>query len=320
MPYPPECVLLAPLAGYSDLPFRLAARKCGCRFAFTPLIDGHALVLQTKRNLRLLARGNSEEWLGVQLLCGDPEFVAKSVLILNRFNFDVIDFNMGCPVRKVTKRGEGAAMGQTPDLACACLDAMVKHSRVPVTGKIRVLSTTDIEASVAYARRLEATGIRALTVHGRTWAAGYAGAVATWVISEIAKALRIPVIANGGVYNRNDAELLRRGSGCGRIMVARGAIGNPWLFRDLSAPPGALPCPTPSHEELCACMEEHVHGMLELYGELPGMRQARKIILAYLKGRGYPRAKRNDVTKIVTRAQFDEFMRTIRSLDSFPAA
>jgi tRNA-dihydrouridine synthase B len=303
--YPETAVLLAPLSGYTDLPFRRSCRRCGCLYAFTPLIDAGGVIHGNPKTETALLRGEDEPWLGVQLLGSDPDLLQRATAaILGRCRFDVIDFNMGCPVPKVLRRGAGAALSRNPELAKRCVEAIVSEARnVPVTAKIRIVSHGDASLTVDLARGLESLGVVAVTVHGRVQERMYSGAVDVRAIAAVREALDIPVIANGGVSDRASGERLRHESGCGRIMVARGAIGNPWLFRELLDEPFFLP----SHEELCSVMGEHVLGMLGLYGEGRGMRNARKIILAYLVGRGYPRALRDRVRNLDTSEDFRLF-------------
>lgn len=308
--YPDDAVLLAPLSDYSDYPFRRACRRHGCRFAFTPLIDAGCLVYGRDAARQLAFRGTDEPWLGVQLLGADPRLLAEGARLLNDGPFEVLDFNMGCPMPKVTRRGAGAALGADLDRSRACLEAILTHSRFPVTAKIRVLSPADPEPTVRYAQALAATGIRALTVHGRVLQAIYAGPVAMHVIRAVRDALAIPVIANGGVFGRDSAAALRRGTGCGRIMIARGAIGNPWVFRELLAPG---PVPPPTHAELCAELELQVLGMVEREGERNGLKCARKILHAYLKGRGYRHLFRDRASHIATVAEFTQFLQELRA-------
>jgi tRNA-dihydrouridine synthase B len=293
-------VYLAPLAGYTDLPFRRACRRQGCHYAFTALVDAGAMAYGNPHNETILQRGAEEPWLGTQLLGSDPGLIAKAARLLNQRRFERVDFNLGCPVKKVTQRGAGAALGLQRDQAARCVDALVRESVHPVTAKIRVLDDRDPAPTVALATTLQACGIQALAIHGRTLDRIYAGPVACRVIVAVREALDIPVIANGGVFCRSDAEGLAEHTGCEEIMVARGAIGNPWLFREL-ADAGA---PPPTHEEVCATLREHVEGMIEIYGERNALRNARKIILAYLVGRGYPRELRAEVTDVATREEF----------------
>jgi nifR3 family TIM-barrel protein len=244
----------------------------------------------------------------VQLLGADPAQLGQCARMLSDRDFDLLDFNMGCPVPKVMKRGAGAALSRSIPFALECLEALVKNSRFPVTAKIRVLDHENPEPTVSYARALEAAGIRALTVHGRVWDRVYSGPVAFRVVSAVREALRIPVIANGGAMDRESANLLRKESGCSRIMIARGSMGNPWIFRELAEPPG----PPPSHEEICDEIGRHASDMMDLYGERDGIIMARKIILAYLVGRGYRRVHRRDASRLRSRRELEEFVRLVR--------
>jgi tRNA-dihydrouridine synthase B len=313
--YPENAVLLAPLADYTDYPFRRACRRFGCRHAFTPLIDAGCLTYSPQSAVPILHRGPDEPWLGVQLLGANPEFFEAAMRVVNRHEFDALDLNLGCPMPKVTKRGAGAALGLNLPLALECLGVILKRSRFPVTAKIRVTDMQDPEPTVKFALALQEAGIQALTIHGRVLKAIYAGPVAAPVIRAVREALRIPVIANGGVFDAATAAALRASTGCSRIMVARGAIGNPWLFRELAVEgnaESATPAP-PSPAELCDVMAEHIHGMFDLYGEDHGMRCARKIVLAYLKGRGWRHERKAEASVLRGRAEFDEFVRILRT-------
>ena len=302
--YKPESVLLAPLAGYTDLAFRRACRQYGCYYAFTPLVEAGSIVHGWRRSQRNLIRGADEPWLGLQLLAADPERLSAAAERIRDLPFDVVDFNMGCPVRKVTRRGAGAAMCGSPDLAARCLGLLTEIVQSPVTAKIRVLKTDDAASTVALARKLYDAGVAALTIHGRTCEQVYSGAVAVNVIAAVREAVPIPVIANGGVYGVASANELRRATGCGRIMVARGAIGNPWIFRSLAVGRDLAP----SQDELIEVLEEHIAGIVALYGEDAGMRYGRKIISSYLCGRGYPSSLRDRVTSLCTWQDFTELL------------
>lgn len=308
-PYLDVANILAPLSGYTDAPFRQACRRSGCTYAFTPLVDAGSLVFGRETCGYSLLRAEDEPWLGVQLLGASPDIIEKAARILNDGNFDLLDFNMGCPVPKVTKRGAGAALSRNIPMASRCLETLVKVSRFPVTAKIRVLSDGDPEPTVSYALALEKAGIAALTVHGRPWSRIYSGPVSMQIIGAVREALSVPVVANGGVMGRPGAEDLRKGTGCARIMIARGAIGNPWIFRQIC---DAADSVYPSHEEICCEMERHVDGMMGLYGERAGMIRARKIILSYLTGRGYRRFRRNSVGSLASRRDFEAFIKILR--------
>ncbi|MBP5639891.1 MAG: tRNA-dihydrouridine synthase family protein [Victivallales bacterium] len=300
-----EEILLAPLAGYTDLPFRRVCRNQGLRYAYTALIDAGALVYGNRENPAILKRGDDEEWLGVQLLGSRLDFLEKAAPMLEAMEYDEFNFNMGCPVRKVMQRNAGAALLDVPEHALACIRLLRKLVKRPFTVKMRILSEDDVEATVEFCRQLESAGVDGLIIHGRMAARVYSGPVKIDVISAVREAVRIPVVANGGIFKLEDAVSLREGTGCERVMVARGAIGNPWIFRSLLSGGEYVP----SRKEVLDVMAGHVSDMMELYGEEPGLVNARKIILGYMGGRGYfKRSLKLDVCKIRTSTQWHDFL------------
>jgi len=307
--YPSGSVIMAPLSGYTDLPYRHSLRRHGCYYAFTEMIDAGSLSHRNGQTRDLLARGEDEPWLGVQLVGVEPEWLAVSVEALNRYHFDVLDFNLGCPVPKIVKKGAGAALGTNPDEAARRLEILVRKSRFPVTAKTRILDEQNPEPTVQLVRKLEAAGARTVTLHGRLRSAYYSGPVYSQIIAAVREAVKIPVIANGGVVDGNSAERLRQESGCDAIMIARGAMGNPWLFQELLHPDTYRP-PTP--EELGAEIRLHIEEMIAFYGEERALRMARKILHDYLKGRGYPHAWKAEISYLDSRAKLSDLIRRIQ--------
>jgi len=307
--YPEGAVILAPLSGYTDLPFRRSARRHGCRFAFTEMVDAGSLTHGTAKTLRYLRRGEDEPWLGVQVVGADPESLARSVEILNGHRFDALDFNLGCPAPKVARKGEGAVLGEDRPRALAAFRAVARHAAMPVTAKIRIQHETDPGPTLALAEGLAEAGARAVVIHGRLRRAFYSGPVAVGVIAAVRERLGIPVVANGGVVNAASARELREATGCSRIMVARGALGNPWLFAEIAEPEGFAP---PSVPAFCAELEEHVGEMVSAYGAEVGLMVSRKLILDYLKGRGFGGELRASVSHLATPADFAALMARLR--------
>ncbi len=300
----------APLAGYTDLPYRRMCRECGAYWMFTALIDSGALIHGNRDNDSILLRGKEEPWLGVQLLGGIPEHVARASEMLDTMDFDAVDFNMGCPMQKVLKRPAGAALlrPENQELALRCVDIMRGRIHKPLTVKMRILDFNDPAPTVELCRRLEGCGIDGVTIHGRTTESIYAGPVAWDVIRAVRESLSVPVTANGGIFGAKDAARLRDATGCTRLMVARGSIGNPWIFRELAK---GAPAP-PSHGELCDAMEKHISGMAECYGERTGMILGRKIATAYLHGRGYRKEYRIRGSQMASMADFLAMMADLR--------
>lgn len=284
-PYPENAVIQAPIAGHTDLPMRRSAHRHGCRFAFTEMIDAGSLIFQSGKTPVLAMRGDEEEFLGIQLVGSDLDQLEKAVKIVNTMYFDVLDFNLGCPAPKVAKKGEGITfVHRDPDGALRALETIVKHSKIPVTVKTRILDAEDPAPTVAFCKRAAETGIAALTLHGRIARVFYSGPVSWHVISAVREALPVPVIANGGALTPESYRDLIGNTGCTRGMIARGALGNPWIF-DAVAHADTFRPPTVSAfaEEL----ERHVRDMADFYGQDLGFRIARKTVLEYLRGRGY---------------------------------
>ena len=312
--YPENSIILAPLSGFTDLPYRASARRFGCRFAFTEMIDAGSLVFGTSKTLKFLERGKDEDWLGVQIVGSDDASLEKAVDIINQYDFSVLDFNLGCPAPKVVKKGEGAALGRKPDEAVKKFELLVRKSRIPVSAKIRILDESDPAPTLYLAKRLRDAGAAALTVHGRVMKAFYSGPVYYDIIAVLREELDIQVIANGGVMNYENWLEIREKTGCGSIMLARGAMGNPWIFGEINNHSGHSP---PAVAELAGEMERHVFHMIEYYGETLAMRISRKIILDYLRGRGFPGRIKALVSKLEGISDFEAFMNEVKKGPSY---
>ncbi len=307
--YPPGVPLLAPIAGHTDLPMRLSARRHGCRYAFTEMVDAGSLVFGNyKTNELLTARDPSEDFLGIQLVGSDPEILARAAEIVNTRDFSVLDFNLGCPAPKVAKKCEGISLViHRPDDAVRAFSTLAEHSRIPVTAKTRILSEDDPEPTVKFALRLQEAGAQAITLHGRLMKNFYSGPVFYGVIRAVREALKIPVIANGGALTVERYRELVTKSGCANGMVARGACGNPWIFREIAA---GKPDP-PTLTEFVTEIRLHFESMLRFYGVENGLRICRKTLLAYLRGRGFPGELRASVSTLNSVDAFEEMMRRV---------
>lgn len=308
--YPENAVIQAPVAGHTDLPMRRASRRHGCRFAFTEMIDAGSLVFQSGKTPVLAVRGDDEDFLGIQLVGSDLPLLERAVEIVNGMRFDVLDFNLGCPAPKVAKKGEGITFVlKDPDGALRAAETIVRKSAIPVTVKTRILDFDDPAPTVAFCRRLAETGIAALTLHGRVAKAFYSGPAAFHVISAVREAVPVPVIANGGALTPESYRELLEKTGCSRGMIARGALGNPWLFDAVLHPDSARP---PTVEEFAAELERHVREMTVFYGEELGFRIARKTVLEYLRGRGFAGSLRASVSYLDSFGAFGRILDEVR--------
>ena len=301
--------LLAPIAGHSDLPMRLSARRHSCKYAFTEMVDAGSLVFGNEKTCKMLmARDPSEEFLGIQLVGSDHEHLAKAAQIINTLPFDVLDFNLGCPAPKVARKCEGAMFAATkPEEAVRAFSVLVKNSSIPVTVKTRILSESDPEPTVKFCKSLEDAGAQTLTLHGRLMKNFYSGPVFFDVIRAVRESLHIPVIANGGGLTQSlYAELIRE-TGCSNGMVARGACGNPWIFREIRS--GKMDPPALS--EFLTEIRLHFECMVRFYGEDSACRIGRKTILSYLRGRGFPGELRASVSYLSSVQDFEDLMKAL---------
>ena len=302
--YPENALILAPLSGFTDIAYRRAARRGGCRYAFTEMIDAASIAYASERTKPMLYRGEEEDFLGVQLVGADPVLIEKAVKYLNELDFSVLDFNLGRPVPKVAGKGAGAALGCNYDHAMRCFEVIAQNSRFPVTAKMRIIDEVSPEPSLKLASGLASLGAKAITVHGRTRRSFYTGEVHFDIISAIRESLpNVEVIANGGVHTVENCAEIREKTGCSRVMLAQGAMGNPWLFREIEES-----CEPPTLEEWKNMVIEHVTEMVGLYGEYSGMRQARKIVHDYLKGRGFGGAPKSKASMISTLDELKELV------------
>ncbi len=225
-----SALLLAPLAGYTDLPFRLLCKEKGAGLCCSEMISCHGLLYAQKNTYELLNTVPDERPFAVQLFGNEPELMARAAAIVSTLPVHLIDINMGCPVRKVVKKGCGAALMNDPKRAEAIIRAVRSGTSLPVTVKFRSGWTHKTINAPAFARMAESAGAAAVTIHARTWAQGFGGEADRGVIAAVKSAVSIPVIGNGDVRSCTQARAMMAETGCDGVMVGRGALGHPWLF------------------------------------------------------------------------------------------
>jgi len=311
--------MLAPLAGISDLPFRRLCRKFGCTLAYIPMISAKSIVYENKNTEKMLARHDRDRPLGIQFFGRDPDIIKKAMAITAKYRFDMIDLNAACPVSKVTKKGEGAGLMEDPKRIREILRTMVKNADVPVTLKIRAgWSPTKINARevALYARE---AGISALTIHGRTRAQKYGGRVNYDIIRQVKEALDIPVIGSGDVFSAEMAVRMLRETGCDYAAVARGALGNPWIFREIDGllKTGVLP-QRPALTEIIDTMIEHLRAYVDFYGEHLGVMIFRKFFGWYTKGFYHIKPLRGQAFLTATQSEMIDIIHRLRDLKPGP--
>ncbi len=307
----PANVLLAPLAGISDGPFRMICREHGCRFAFIEMINARALAHRSKKTKKMLTADRGDAPLGVQLLGCELPYVLKGLEVMETFAYDILDFNAACPVRKVCRRGEGAALMKEPEKLKELLKAVVKRSTRPVTIKLRSGWDKGSHNAPAIARLAEDCGVQAVFIHGRDREQFYKGTVDYGIIAAVKKAVRVPVIGSGDVLSALHAKKMFEETGCDGVLVARGALGHPWIFREIEAflEDGRLPEPPP----LAALLEafgRHLELSIAEHTEKRAIKIMRKFVGWYLKGQPNIRILRQAVSAVRTRQELCTALQT----------
>ena len=306
-----ECgnIILAPMAGITHMPFRALCREQGATFSYTEMISAKALYYKNKNTLPLLQVAKGERPIAVQLFGSEPELLAQEALKLEEGPYDVFDVNMGCPVPKVVNNGEGSALMRDPEKIGQIVSAMTKVLHKPVTIKIRKGFSADQINAVEVAKRAEDAGAAAIAIHGRTREEYYSGHADYDIIRQVKEAVSIPVMGSGDIYKGKDAKRMLDETGCDAVMIARGARGNPWIFREVAHfLETGEELPRPSVEEVKEMILRHARMLIDFCGENMAIRQMRKHAGYYVTG--YPDASRirREVNLCVT---FSDLERTL---------
>lgn len=268
-------LLLGPMAGVTDLPFRRICKEFGCETTTSEMISAKALHYQDKKTMTLLRKHESESMFIVQIFGSDPEIMAESAKKIEGMGIaDILDINMGCPAPKIVNNGDGCALMKNEELASEILKAVVSAVEIPVTVKFRSGWDENSINAVSFAKMAENSGVSALTIHGRTREAHYSG-VADWdIIAKVKENVNIPVIASGDIFDKNAVSSVKEKTGCDGVMVARGALGNPFIFSDKHF----------TQNEILDTAVRHIDYIVETKGEYIGIKEARKHICWYIKG------------------------------------
>lgn len=276
---------LAPMAGVADRAFRELCRQYGAAYTVSEMVSSKGLTMGDRKSKELMKLTDAERPAGVQIFGSDPDIMADCVKSVISTEPDFIDINMGCPAPKIAGNGGGACLMKDLDKAQAIIKAVVNATDLPVTVKMRSGWDADSLNALDLARRAEAEGAAAVTVHGRTRAQMYAPPVNTDIIAEIKRELSIPVIANGDVTDGQTAAIMLEKTNADFLLVGRGALGRPWVFQQINAylTDGRI-IPEPPVSERMRVMVKHIKMLCEYKGERIGIREARKHAAWYMKG------------------------------------
>ncbi|MCR5666655.1 MAG: tRNA dihydrouridine synthase DusB [Eubacterium sp.] len=292
-------LVLAPMAGVSDLPFRLLCARKGAGLVCMEMVSAKAILYKNKNTKALMQIEQEEKPVSMQLFGSDPDILADITARVSEMDYDLIDFNMGCPMPKIVNNGEGSALMKQPKLVEEILTKMVKASKRPVTVKIRKGFDDSMINAVEIARIAEGCGVAAVAVHGRTREQYYSGQADWDIIRQVKEALMVPVFGNGDLTTGEDLKKMQEETGCDGYLIGRAARGNPWIFEQLLSwdKTGQMP-PKPSGKEVVDMILEHAALQIQVKGEFTAIRELRKHAAWYTSG--YPnsaqlRARINEV-------------------------
>jgi tRNA-dihydrouridine synthase B len=327
----PHGLVLAPMAGVTDRTMRRISADFGCEYAVSEMVSAKAIVYEQESRASVPVKTallcNIEEGTiptAVQIFGSEPEFMAEAARLISDSSYrgfegarpDAIDINMGCPVKKVVQSGDGSALMKNPELIHRITESVVKASSLPVTVKIRAGWSKDSKNAVECALAAESAGASAICVHGRTRDQFYSPGVDLSIIGEVKSAVRVPVIGNGDLFSVKQAMQMKEETGCDGFALARGAMGNPWLFSQIADALDGKEFAYPSHEEVQAIAEKHLDMAIAHKGERRGLAEAKIVVSHYFRGiRGATRARFDFMNSMTYAEAHDALVRAFESAE-----
>lgn len=305
-------LVLAPMAGVTDLPFRLLCKEQGAGLLCMEMVSAKAILYKNRNTAELLQIDGREHPVSLQLFGDDPEVLSEAAYQIRECPFDILDVNMGCPVPKVVNNGEGSALMKNPELAGRILSALVRATDRPVTVKIRRGFDEEHVNAVEIARIAENAGVAAIAVHGRTREQYYSGQADWDIIRQVKEAVSIPVIGNGDVNSPEKARAMMEETGCDGVMIGRGSRGNPWIFSRTRhyLETGEL-LPPPGTAEVKAMILRHARMLLNYKGEYTGIREMRKHVAWYTAGFPHSARLRSRVNEVQSLEELERILEEI---------
>jgi len=303
-------VFLAPMAGVTDLAFRAICKSFGCGLTYTEMVSAKGMYYKSENTREMLKLAPGEKPAAMQIFGSDADIMASIAMEVQEAGADIIDINMGCPTPKIVKNGDGSALMRNPDLVAEIVRKVSAAVTVPVTVKIRKGWDDSSINAVEIAQIAEQNGAKAVTVHGRTREQFYSGQADWEIIKQVKQAVKVPVIGNGDVVSPLAAEQLLKQTGCDGVMIGRGAEGNPWIFeRVIKYLQSGILLDEPSYQEKVEMALYHLTQIIELKGEVIGVKEMRKHLAWYLKGMPGSSTIKTEVFKLDTASAVEQLLK-----------
>jgi nifR3 family TIM-barrel protein len=307
-------LIMAPLAGISNLPFRLLAKKEGCALVSSEMISSYGLVHKSEKTLKMLGSVPDEKPLSIQIFGADPSTMAEAATIVEASGADILDINFGCSVKKIIKTGAGVALMQTPKIAEALLKAVRQSITIPLTIKIRTGWDPSGSQALQITKIAQTCGADAIAIHPRTATQGFRGKADWSVISAVKQAVALPVIGNGDIVRPADAVLMQKTTGCDGVMIGRAAIGNPWIFSQCLASLHGENITAVDLDQRFEVMKHYVRASVEYIGEKVACRMMRSRLGWFVKGLRFSSKFRESIKHLSSKRETLELIETYREV------
>jgi nifR3 family TIM-barrel protein len=307
-------LIMAPLAGISNLPFRLLAKKEGCALVSSEMISSNGLVHKSEKTLKMLDSVPDEKPLLIQIFGADPSIMAEAATIVEASGADILDINFGCSVKKIIKTGAGVSLMQTPKIAEALLKAVRKSITIPLTIKIRTGWDPTGSQALQIAKIAQQCGVDAIAIHPRTATQGFRGKADWSIIAAVKRAVTLPVIGNGDIVRPADAGQMQETTGCDGLMIGRAAIGNPWIFSQCLASLHGENSTAVDLDQRFKVMKQYVNASVEYIGEKVACRMMRSRLGWFVKGLRFSSKFRESIKHISSRTETMELIETYREV------